>query len=277
MVNKDSLLNESKQAALNQLRVSYETEKKEQLIKNLRQKATIHKLRGDHQRVTLIIGLVLVVFLALLTWLFYNRRQLQNRLKFEQLRSKLSRDLHDEVGSALANISMQAELLVLKNNLQDERLIKMPNMCKEAIQSINDVVWSIDERYDKLQDLMSRMQTYLHEVLEPAGIQPIFRSETSHPDKMLDIQARRSIYLIFKEAVHNVIKHSNATQLELCIREMKNYFEMSIRDNGNGVGKSLGSLGHGLKNMQQRAKEMGGQLEIYAQAGYHIKLTKYLP
>jgi len=127
---------------------------------------------------------------------------------------------------------------------------------------MRDVIWSLDSTKDHVQDLIDRMKAYTLEALVPFDIVHRFETIDIDPLQKLTVDTRQNIYLIFKEAINNIIKHAQATTVDIKLEGKKNMMVMTITDNGKGFSPSVVVKGHGLGNMEKRASRIGGKLEI---------------
>ncbi len=207
----------------------------------------------------------------------------------------MSSYIHDEVSGLLAGITLQAELL--KNKTDDEklksRLHTVGEAGRSAMSKMSDVIWSIDSRRDTIGNLLQRMQEHADEVLLPLDIRYEFRASGFDEKSEIAGTTRQDLYFIYKEAINNIARHSNATKVEIELEQFAQQFELFIRDNGTpadkgkpGASTSPGSsaersrstsvrafkTGQGKDNMQMRAKRMKADLSIDDRAGYTLTL-----
>ncbi len=197
------------------------------------------------------------------------------RLKVERLRTKLSSDLHDEVSGLLAGIAMQTDLMQL--SIEDEKhkdkLNKIGTTSRSAMSKMGDVIWSVDARKDKFEDLLLRMQEHTAEILQPLGIDYQFEVGKFNVQKKLGLKLRQNLYLIFKESINNIAKHSNASKVIISIQNEGNLFHLNIKDNGQAKPKNtVKKTGQGLANLKMRTAEIQGKLAIYNKNGYEVQL-----
>ena len=222
------------------------------------------------RRQRLAAGLLVLVLLAGLggAALLWRYRQRQ-RLRETNLRNRLAADLHDDVGTLLSQIALQSGLL--QEGLADaagqrQQLGEITEASRSAVRQLNDVVWSLDAHNDHLPDLLDRMRDYAYEVLGMAGLQATFDFSTELPDQRLSVLLRRNLYLIYKETLHNVLKHATgATLVAVSLRYVASSLPqlvLEVRDNGPDNPATATSpgrrSGHGLRNMATRAEAMGG-------------------
>lgn len=216
----------------------------------------------------------LILFIAFI--LFYIRKHELNHLyKMEQLRLRISRDLHDELGSSLTGIAIKSD--ILRNNLnvvsKKEMLQDISYQSRNAVDTLSDIVWAIDSRNNTLEDLSDRMKSTMYQFLSPLNITckydfPIFNEHLE-----INQAYRQHVFLIFKEAITNIMKHSNATEVNVSITIHKYKMKLVIKDNGT-ISKNKDEVlnGNGLKNMKLRASKIDGTLNINIENGYCIEL-----
>ncbi len=190
--------------------------------------------------------------------------------KMQQMRNNISRDLHDDIGASLSNINILNELA--KRNAGNpekskEYLVKSEEDIQRISESLSDIVWNINPRYDDLQNLFIRMKRYAADMMDGKNIN--YEMEfPEHADKiMLTMEKRRNLYLIFKEAVNNLVKYSKATQTTIIIKADRKKIFLSIKDNGVGFDSNKAQYGNGLNNMKQRAVACEATLEIMSKPG----------
>lgn len=217
------------------------------------------------------ISVVLTVVLVLLYAI--HRYRLAQSLQLERLRTKIASDLHDEVGSSLTKISIYSELA--QNGLTEKEkavyLNSIGGLSREVVNTMSDIVWSIDNNNDTLAELINRMKDFAAEVLEAKEIGFECILHKIDGNKVLDPIMRQNIYLIFKEAINNVVKHAKATHVRVYITTQPK-FELRIEDNGIGMPEQKTHSGNGLNNMKRRAQTIGGTLSFSAAGGTTITL-----
>lgn len=217
--------------------------------------------------------LLCITTLAALVYGFFTYR-LRQALKIERMRVKISSDLHDDVGTILSGLAMQSEILELSaTEAMKPRLKRIGELSRSAMSHLRDTVWAIDARKDKLENLLDRMREHAEENLTPKGI--VFDLETEQFDlqKNMPANIRQNLYLIYKEAITNIAKHSDADRVRIKLQKWgQTGLEMQIADNGNAVEKAYKTTGSGTSNMQMRAEKIGGTLEIIRENGFCVRL-----
>lgn len=203
------------------------------------------------------------------------RYDTNQKLKAERLRTKLSSDLHDEVSGLLAGIAMQTDLMqmTIQEGKNKTQLAKIGQTSRSAMSRMGDVIWSVDARKDKLGDLFLRMQEHTSEILQPLDINFRFDIGKFNVQKKINLSIRQNLYLIFKEAINNVAKHSTASMVDISLKNDGNKFLMRIKNNGEAknIQKSF-KTGQGLTNFKMRAAQVNGELTILNKDGFEVLL-----
>lgn len=217
-----------------------------------------------------------VLILSLVTMVVYviTRYRIYQGLKISKLRTKISSDLHDEVGSLLTRISIQAELIkqgISKDSMLND-IAKIADTSRLATAAMSDVLWSVDARNDTVGNLIARLREQVVEILFPLEVGVDFTVKDIDEKNEIENTLRQNLFLVFKEALNNIAKHSRATQVKIMLENINGHFIMIIADNGNNKSVFL-KQGQGLKNMQMRAQQMQGILQIDTENGYKLTLT----
>lgn len=217
---------------------------------------------------------LMVIALILLSGFLYNYYRIAKLVDLERIRIRIASDLHDDVGASLTELALQADFLqaIQKDPKTGASLKQMGEMSRKIVTTMDDIVWSIDARNDTLGDLLDRMQDYATNVLLPGGIEPIFNFTGADTDKVLPLDLRQNLYLIFKEAVNNAAKHSGANSVEIIFDIKPIGYTLQIKDNGKGFPEKTRSGGHGLKNMKMRAERIKASLDYINENGLTIRI-----
>jgi len=268
----------SKQNEINKLDASQKTlgldnerkenEKNQAKLKLLEKEAAYQKLlasKQDQQKINLFIGAVVVLLLSGYGLYRYIRsKKLQNEQLVLSERLRISRELHDELGSTLSGIAMYSHLTreQIKADKPAEVEKSLNNMQQTAgtmINKLKDIVWLINPEKDSLQKLTERLEEYAEEMAMIKNIEVKINALAKRTVLNLPVESRRDIYLFCKEAINNAFKYSNANLIELDIKEHDNKkIEFLIHDNGKGFDTGTVKKGNGLQNMQQRASDING-------------------
>ncbi len=211
---------------------------------------------------------LVVITLAGIILFIYNYYRVKKMVEMERMRVQIASDLHDDVGSALTEIALQSDFLQtmeVPDNLE-ESLKQIGVQSRKIVSSLDDIVWSIDARNDTIGDLTDRMQDYVNNVLSD---RKVFYEFDCDMQQQLDVSVKENLYLIFKESVNNIAKHSNAERVNVTLVADNSGFTMGIKDNGPGVSGSRKS-GQGLRNMKMRAKRINAEITFNDKNGFEV-------
>ncbi len=216
-------------------------------------------------------GLVAAVVLAL-GGLYRLRRARQREI--ERLRTRIASDLHDDVGSSLWSITLLSRMLARQGHLRPDDQQDVAEIHRIAVQtssSIRDIIWLINPAFDSLQDLILRMKDAASTMLR--GTDYRFKCEGIDLARKLPQDFRQNLFFLLKEALTNVAKHAQATEVEVQLEDRSGRWHFVIRDNGAGFDPTAQTAGNGLRNMRFRAARMNATLEIQSQPGRGTTLT----
>lgn len=204
---------------------------------------------------------------AIYLFIRYREQQLRRMIR---MRDRIATDLHDEVGSNLSSIVLFSTAVGKHAGAMPEYAAEMLQRIKEnskhAMESMNDIVWSVNSGHDSMEDLLDRMRAYAEPLCEAAEIRLEFDLDAVPLARKLAMDQRKNLYLIFKEAVSNAVRHGRCKRIVVSLRLVRGQFELTVADDGAGLpvdatpGVSLG--GNGLGNMIRRAQEIGGEVQV---------------
>jgi len=221
-----------------------------------------------YRKPAFILLFITVVIFAIY---FLRMHRLRDRFKIERLRLHIARDLHDDIGSNLGSINIltkTATRKIQKDPSQQEInsiFQKIGQSAENTLDAMDDIVWSINPDKDKVQDLIIRMREFAIPLLEAKNIKCEFIID-GDKKYAVPMNIRRNIFLIYKESVYNILKHSNATAASISLYISSSRLSLNIRDNGCGFNKDRQTGRSGLKNMHSRAELIDGALEITSSA-----------
>jgi len=222
-----------------------------------------------------VIGLFsLLLITTIIAFLRFRFNQKIKRQKdLAELRTKISSDLHDDVGTILSGLAMQSQMLTYTaKEEQKESLFEISNMSRDAMEHMRDIVWAMDSRKDKFENLVDHMRAFAEKNLALKNITHEFTIVDIDTKKFIDPEKRQAIYLIFKEAITNIIKHSDGKHVRILFTEEKNKYRLSVHDNGSKQTLS-NSDGLGMSNMKMRAEKIGGTLTTRYDTGFVLELN----
>ncbi|MFN7827633.1 MAG: two-component regulator propeller domain-containing protein [Acidobacteriota bacterium] len=229
----------------------------------------------------------LIAVIAGIGYLIYWNRKRQ-RMRLESLRTQISADLHDEVGSSLTQIAILSEVAlgepeqssVSEATTREFNLHRIAEISRAAIDSMEEIVWVVNPRRDSLTDLVQRMRRFAGETLAAKGDIELKFSGTEEK-VTLDVPKRRHVYLFFKETINNIVRHSGATEVRIEITVGGRELSLWVDDNGQGFAESEldphASGGNGLTGLRRRAAALGGTMRVDSRPGRGTRITLVVP
>jgi ligand-binding sensor domain-containing protein len=197
-----------------------------------------------------------------------HRFRLGRYREIERLRLRLAADLHDDVGSNLSTISLlsrRAQKQHAQGQPSNEDLTAINRIAGQTANSVREIVWFINPEYDTMQDLVIRMKEAAGSIL--SGIDWDFQSPPADLSQKLTLQVRQNLFLLYKEALTNAARHSQATRVDINIQNNGDGWKLSVRDNGAGFDPDASHSGNGLKNLRLRAVKLNGELAVESGPG----------
>jgi signal transduction histidine kinase len=211
----------------------------------------------------------LAIALLLSAYTFY-RYRLAQALKLQAIRDRIAGDLHDEVGSNLSNIYIFSNVAQQKAQANDETvplLQKISDYTQQSMEAMNDIVWMINTRNDRFENIMVRMRTIAAEFSETSNCSLHLDFDEKLNDVKLNMEARKNFYLIYKEAINNTAKYAGCKSLWVEMKLDKNTVTLRISDNGKGFNTANTNKGNGMFNMKKRAQLLKGALTLTSTVG----------
>ena len=188
---------------------------------------------------------------------------LEQERALERERIRISRDMHDEIGSNLSEIAILSELAKKSPDEAERHVREISELTAEVIDSVSEIVWAMNPQNDKLDNLIAHIRRYAVKYLGLADINCRFASPEDITSYPLSTEFRRNIYLVVKEILHNIVKHSCASEVLFAVNFIGNKVEMIIKDNGKGFSTEKSqAFGNGLSNMRKRIEDIGGFISI---------------
>jgi signal transduction histidine kinase/streptogramin lyase len=229
-----------------------------------------------------------VIAVGVMVYAFY-RYRMARLLEMANVRTRMATDLHDDIGSGLSRMAILSEVVKqqMGNNAEQSvpLLTEIADSARTLVDSMRDIVWSIDPRRDDLGNVVSRVRQFASDVLEPQKIKLDFQAQPEMEKIKLNPEQRRHLFLIFKEAINNIARHAECASVSLSISVSHSRLAVEIRDDGRGFSDVSATEaptnghagGHGLENMQSRAAQLGGQLSVDSSPGRGTCLKLTIP
>ena len=249
------------------------------------------------ERLGAVVGVLLVVLLLAAAWITQLRRQVEQRTAqlqqemrereraehyhgLEAERSRIARDLHDDLGSSLTEIGALASTgqRAGTNGGGSATLFDaIAGKARNSIAALDVIVWAVDPEDNTLQSLADYLSGFVGEYLSNSGVVCRFKIPMGFPAFMLEGRVRHDLFLAVKEALNNIVRHARATEVEFRMSAAKGMLDVVITDNGKGFETPVAHGGNGLNNLRERLANLGGGCTIESQAGNGTTVTIRLP
>lgn len=222
--------------------------------------------------------IIFISVISFIVWYVYIHKlklklsHIEREKEILQVRQRISRDMHDEIGSGLSRVSLLSQLSGgYSNNKEklDENLLKIKNISQQLNGQLNEMIWSVNPLNDTLQSMLGYIRQYAGELLEENTINYQINFPEHVPEIKISPDLRQNMYSITKEVLNNALKYSVCSEIKLDFTYNKNgMFIYSINDNGCGFDiNNIREFGNGIKNIKQRANELGISVNIDSEKG----------
>lgn len=221
----------------------------------------------------IIVVLLLLVFGYLIYWY-----RLKQKLEIQNIRLNIANDLHDEIGSNLSSISVDSQLLLNNCSLdetQQELTTFISKTAKETVETMRDIIWFINPNNDFGEDMINKMKETAAKLL--AGIKWSFYSDPNVKLEEFNLENRRNIYLIYKEALNNIIRHSNSLTCSIELNQTATNILLKVKDEGSGFDEKSTIENNGLRSIKRRASKMNGKIKIETEVGKGTSVILSVP
>lgn len=278
---KDSIFNSDIRNKQSELDIEYETEQKEKEI-------LIQKAKLAEKNLWILGGFSLAIIAILLGFLLFSKQkqktlqlQKENELKdallkietqnkLQEQRLRISRDLHDNIGSQLTFIISTIDNLKYGLKNQDEKIINkltsLSGFTKETIAELRDTIWAMNKDEISFEDLKIRISNFIENAqIASSGIDFEFNCQDHFAPISLSSVEGINSYRIIQESINNALKHAKATKVSVEVLCQNQFIEIIIKDNGIGFNEATTNLGNGLSNLKKRAKELNGEILVTSQ------------
>ena len=299
-VVKDSISDLGVEEKIASLTIEFETEKKEKEILQQRAQLAEKELEVKQKNYFIFGSLGLALVLGLIGYLLYNQQNLKNRQlqkeselktalakietqnRLQEQRLRISRDLHDNIGSQLTFIISSIDNLKygfkdMSEKLSD-KLLGISSFTTQTIYELRDTIWAMNKNTITFEDLQSRIINFIDNAKlasEKTNFTFIIDSRVNQENTFTSVQGM-NIYRIIQEAVNNAIKYAKASEVEVVISE-NNGFLFKITDDGIGFKEDQVALGNGINNMKKRARDLNGSIDITSEEKKGTTIIVVLP
>lgn len=288
---KDSIYNLETTTNQKEIEIQFETEKKEKQILEQRADLAESKLKIERKNQWLYGLGFLAILLGLIGFQIYRTQKLKNEQlkkenqlkdalirietqnKIQEERLRISRDLHDNIGSQLTFIISSLDNLKFQLNKENpeagKRIESINDFTRNTITELRDTIWAMNKENIRFSDLKVRINNFLENAkahVPHTGFE-VDMKESVDENHLFSAFEGVNLYRVIQEAVNNSIKHSDATQIKVTFEKVENHFEVWVSDNGKGMDLPKSESGNGLQNMHKRISEIGGELVIKSEPG----------
>lgn len=281
---EDSLRGKTLNLAYQELETKYEVEKKNAEIALLKKDNEIRAEQEKKQRAIQTGGVIALGSFILLGIVLINRYRVVSRtkrlLELERVRNAIARDLHDDIGSTISSINILSNVAMRHTEGSPDaknQLTKIANQSASIMERMADIVWSINPMNDSLSAVSARMKEFTAEILEPKNIQYTFNGIDEIADTSLSVEAKRNIYLTYKEILNNAAKYSGATLVTISLGLNHESLVLNVCDNGCGFDPEQVRRGNGLRNIAERSAAMKADCKITSSPGKGTSIDVVIP
>jgi len=202
--------------------------------------------------------------------------ELQRKQMVERERARIAKDIHDDLGASLTLIAVLGDLA--KKERVGERIEKMSSTAREAVKSLDEIVWAVNPRNDTLAHFVDYTGQFATAYLRDAGIRCLLDVPEHTPVREVPANVRHNLFLVVKEALQNIVKHARATEVWLRISTREQGLRIAVEDDGCGFDRPTeDAWADGLHNMRQRLTEIGGECQIQSHVGRGTVIVVELP
>lgn len=224
-------------------------------------------------------GLAGIVYLISTAKLKRQLRAARQKELLEKERARIARDLHDQVGANITQVALLGEMAELDKDVPaevEQHAQQITQTARETTRALDEIVWALNSSNDSLESLANYAGKYAQDYFKLAGVSYRAELPTNLPPAPILPEVRHNVFLAFKEAVNNVVKHAHATEARVKLQLEPGRFILTVADNGRGLGDLYGKQWrNGLKNMRKRLADIGGEFDIApgGQGGTVVKLV----
>ncbi|HVV74240.1 MAG TPA: ATP-binding protein, partial [Verrucomicrobiae bacterium] len=210
------------------------------------------------------------------------RQRVEHQRALEQERTRVAQDLHDELGAGLTEITMLAARASSGSALFEKRLSyfeQAGSKARELVETLDEIVWAMNPRHDSVGSLVSYFCLYAERFLGLAGITWHLTEPVNPPNRILDGHPRHQLFLAFKEALNNVVRHSRATEVGLAFGFEGEKLHLAVMDNGIGIHETIPPAAsmEGIASMRHRITQLDGRFEVESSPSVGTKIHFFIP
>jgi signal transduction histidine kinase/ligand-binding sensor domain-containing protein len=206
---------------------------------------------------------------------------LEQQRSLQEERARIAKDLHDDLGANLTGLALQLDVVGARSHsaeAQQGQLAALARNTRGLVDNMREVVWAMNPQHDNLESLAGFLGQYTEQFLAAAGLRCRLELPDGAPAHPVDSQTRHQLFLVLKEALHNVVRHARASEVRLRLEQERQELRMALEDNGCGLpAESARITGHGLEGMQKRVTDLGGEFSATVRADGGTRIEVRLP
>lgn len=249
------------------------------------------------QRLLVVVGVLVCLLVATVLWNTQLHRQVQRRSAelaaeirerqriehqhaLERERARIAQDLHDELGAGITEMGMMAARAGADSVSEEKRNQLLKEMCQrslEMVTALDEIVWAMNPAHDSVASLVSYFSIHAGRFLTLANIKWHLQNGAPVPEQPLDSPRRHQLFLAFKEALNNVVRHSGATEVRFGVAVDDGHLRLEVSDNGRGLKNAQAGGVGGMANMRSRLEKLGGRFEMVSEPGRGTTVKFFLP
>jgi signal transduction histidine kinase len=202
---------------------------------------------------------------------------LEQQAALDKERSRIAKDLHDDLGASMTQMTLLLELAMQHRSEPQAVLGRVQDglrASREAIKSLDAAVWAVNPVNNTLPELVAYIGQFAMEFLHQANLRCRLDLPDHPPERTVSAELRHNLFLIVKEALNNTVRHAQASEVHLQIAITDAAFDLLIEDNGRGIeARAEDASADGLRNMRQRAEELNAQFQVDSSAGGGTRIS----
>lgn len=283
----DSVQSKEYNMAIAEMQTRFETQQKESQIQKLDAEKQLVSARLETEQtrnLALVASGILLLVAAILSFLYIRKKReaekqkaiLEKQNAIETMRTKIALDVHDDMGSGLTKIGLNARQLqsLATTEKQKQLAEKMAEQSKEVIAGMKEIIWASNPANDNLKSMLGFMRTYIDRFFDGTEIRPVVRFPLNVGEVVLHPEVRRNLFLILKESLNNAVKYSGTDQIEIDFENQSDQFRLRIKDYGKGLSSDkTDDFSNGLRNMQARAEQIKAVFSLQTEEGNGVLIA----
>ncbi|HZI31277.1 MAG TPA: sensor histidine kinase, partial [Candidatus Binatia bacterium] len=223
-----------------------------------------------------VVGGFTLSVIAIVRYISFRRLRwqlaiLEQQSALDKERTRISRDLHDDLGGSLTETALLLEMTERRPTVPDtvkEPLRHCSDLVRRVVKSVDEIIWAINPRNDTLRYLVDYISQFATEFLHAANLRCRVDLPDQLPERHVSPEVRHNLFLVVKEALNNIARHARAGEVWLRVKATDAEISFTVEDNGRGFNTvSNDAFADGLRNMRQRMEEIGGRFNLQSKPG----------